>query len=377
MKNILGALLIVLLMDCNDGHKPGDKTTTAKTKVNKGSTADTTETPIIRFSDKQLEEFLDSIGKLPTQPLADKAAFYPDSVFKSPRQLDTLISPTDTKILKRAIHKGVMAVKTARRIFNNNAISYHCNTKSIFLNYRVGLIPVIYYPFNTNKGEYGICIGDPDNCLNAYLYFFKGNRIIAKHDLYQRHSDKLRWFVDGDGESVVYYSKEFDEGSGVWWFNTYFYKYEGNKLLPVLDEINNANLLQPSPWGARELWLESSIQKTNPLTIKMVYHQELPNTTVFDRDTDTTRQNIQIVNDSTIVQYDWNQKTKTFEGQYVRSKITKPQIISYYLVDNEVLFINCYYNKLKAFLSDKKTRDQTLYYLNLVKSHCEKKQRRN
>jgi hypothetical protein len=374
MKTVWGILLLFTTVACNNATKPTKKIIAVKAKINKSLTAGTTDRPLIKYSDKQLEAFLDSIGKLPTEPLAAKVAFIADSDFKSPRRMDKLISPADIKILKHAAHKGVMAVKTARRIFNNNQISYDCNTKSIFLTYKVGLIPVVYYPFNINKGEYGICIGDPDHCENAYLYFFKGDSVIAKHDLYQRFSDKLRWFKDGDGETIVYYIKQFDEGSGVWWFNYYFYKYDGNKLISVLNELQSANLIQPSPWGARELWLESSIQKTNPLTIKMVYHQELPDTAEFDHYTATPDTSPEIVNDSTIVQYTWNRQTKTFEGQYGQSKITKAQILSYYLVDNEILFINSYYNRLKNLISNKTTRRSTLHYLNLVKNYAGKKQ---
>jgi hypothetical protein len=364
MKKLIYLVAMLAVAACHNGSK-----SSANNSQKKLDTTGVEEKKDIQYSDQQLEQFLDSVGLLPTQPLANKAAFGADSIFKSPRRFDTLISPTDIKILKHAMRKGVMVAKTARRIFNNNEIRDSCNTKGVLLTYKVGLIPVLYYPFNTGKEEYGICIGDPDECQNACLYFFKGNNVIAKHDLYTRHSDKLRWFTDEDGESVVYYCKEFDEGSGVWWFNYYFYKYDGYQLVPALNELENANLLQPSPWAVRELWFESSIQKTNPLTIKMVYHQQLPDTGEIDDDTTRRNQNPLIVNDSTIVKYSWDRKSKTFEGGYNQLKISKPQILSYYVVDNEQLFINSHYNRLKGFLSDKKTRKITLHYLNIVKNH--------
>jgi hypothetical protein len=180
----------------------------------------------------------------------------------------------------------------------------------------------------------------------------------------------LKYFKDIDGKTVVYYRGEFTEGSGIWWYNFFFYKYDGDKIIPVLNELQNANLLQPSPWGARELWLESTVQKTNPLTIKMVYHQKLPDTLLSDTDNATRAgSGPMIVNDSTIVKYVWNEKTKTLDGQFAGSKITRAQILSYYLIDNERLFINANYKKLKALLLDKTTRKATLNYINLVKNY--------
>ena len=44
------------------------------------------------------------------------------------------------------------------------------------------------------------------------------------------------------------------------------------------------------------------------------------------------------------VQYAWNEQIKTLQGQYQNSKINKPQILSYYLQDNELLFVNANYN---------------------------------
>src|SRR5882724_7995440 len=64
----------------------------------------------IRYSDKRLESFLDSVGKLSTKALADKVAFGADSIFKNQILLDTTISSNDLAIIKQAIHKGYIGV---------------------------------------------------------------------------------------------------------------------------------------------------------------------------------------------------------------------------------------------------------------------------
>jgi hypothetical protein len=328
----------------------------------------------IRYSDKRLEDFLDSVGTLSAQSLADTVAFGADSVFKNQTSLDTTLSSKDFEIIKRAIHKGYISVKTARRIFHNPDISYDCNVKSIMLTYKKGLIPVVYYPFDkdtTQFNEFAVCIGDPGHCITAALYFFKGNRLIALHEGYNRFAPDLEHYKDSDGKTVVYYGKSFESGSGIWWNNYFFYKYEGNKLIPILNELQNGNR-QNFFWGPRVMWLESTVQKTNPLTIKMVYYQYLPNTASFS-DISNYDNDPKIVDDSTLVQYAWNEKTKTLQGDYGKSKITKPQILSYYLEDNELLFINSYYKTLKLALRDTTKRKATLIYLNIIKNHISKK----
>jgi len=369
VKNIFCLFLLLTMLSCTRKPKHDVKKIPLQ-KPASASTADTGKEKVFRYTDQQLESYLDSVGQLSTKPLADKVAFGADSVFKDQTALDSVISLKDLTILKHAIHKGVIAVKTARRIFGNNHISYDCTEKSILLTYKKGLIPVVYYSFDkdTNEfNEYAICVGDPGHCVEAALYFFKGNRLIALHDGYNRNAPDLEHYKDADGKTVVYYGKEFDNGSGIWWFNFFFYKYDGNKVIPVLDELQNGNR-QNFFWGPRVMWLESTVVKTNPLTIKMVYYQYLTEATPYyhasDRDSDA-----KIIDDSTFVQYTWNEQTKTLQGQYQNSRINKPQILSYYLQDNELLFMNAYYKTLKLALLDKKKRKAVLNYLNEIKNH--------
>ncbi len=328
--------------------------------VNQKTTNTAKET--VKYTGQQLEAFLDSVGRLPVKPLTDKETFYPDSVFKNQLQPDSEISAKDFISLKAAARQGVMRAELARRIFNNKEISDSCNEKSIFLTYKAGMIPVVYYPFDKDKhkfNEFALCIGDPGHCPNAFLYFFKGNRIIARHDYYNRYDTELQHYKDNDGKTIVYYVKEFSDGSGEWWNNYFFYKYDNNKLIPVLDELQNGNTL--GAWRYRPFWLESFIQKTNPLTIKMVYNQYLPDT---GKQTDGT----EIINDSTLVRYTWDEKSKTLQGQYNNSKISKAQILSYDISDNELLFINAYYLTLKNALHNKKSRKAVLDYLGKIKN---------
>jgi len=345
-----GLVWLALLISCTHPTK------TAKTEISSQNSTGRSA---------QLEVFLDSIGHLPQQALEDKVAFEPDSIFKSQKQMDTLLSQPDFDIIKQAALKGVMPARVARRVFHNSDISDSCNVESVLKTYKVGLIPVKYYPFSSNKhdfNEFALSIGDSFSCINAYLYFFSGNRIIAMHDGYNHGGPDVSYYKDADDKTVVYYGKEFNRGSGVSWDNFFFYKYDNNKLIPILNELEIGNL-QPPAFRAR--WLESTILSTHPLTIKMVYNQSfnqtvsLPDTTYFESSPD-------FINDSTAVRYAWDEQSKTLKGNYAQSKLSKAQIMSYYLANNEYLFINAYYKQLKQMLSDDKQRKWVLRYLEKV-----------
>jgi hypothetical protein len=95
----------------------------------------------------------------------------------------------------------------------------------------------------------------------------------------------------------------------------------------------------------------------------MVYHQ------YFFEDTNSPgSDHPDFINDSTIIQYKWDERSKTTQGQYAASKISKSQILSYYLFDNEHLFINSHYQLLKRMLHDSAQRKWELSYLNAVKN---------
>jgi hypothetical protein len=317
---------------------------------------------VIQYSDEQLEQFLDSIGRLSTQPLAIKVTAYADSIFKNPIKADSLITLNDFALLKRAAHKGSINIADARRIFGNVGIDTTCTSTSLFSTVQKGFIAVKYFPFDNNAfDEYAISLGDPDHCENARLCFMKANRIVAVHNGGSRYGLELSHFKDNDHKTIIYYRKEFVSGSGNWWNNLFFYKYDNGKLIPVLNELQNGNM-QAGGMGDRVLWMESFVQKTNPLTIKMVYYDQLPDTTRVDDFGPYS------INDSTTVEYTWNNNLKILEGQYFKSKISKAQILSYYLGNTDLLFIRSYYPLLKSSLADTAKRRLTLKYLNVVKN---------
>jgi len=360
MNNQICFAACMLLLGCKDPGKIKPINRNHTTSSSKAAIEKSTNP--IHYSDRELEAFLDSIGKLPTQPLVDKVAFYADSVFLNQLPTSKTLSPEQFDLVQQAARTSVISISSAQRIFPDVAIDSICNASRIDLTYQKGLVPVVYYPFNREGfDEFALCIGDPEHCPNAVLYFFKGNKIIAKHDGYSRFFGlDLKHYKDSDGRTVVYYVHEFTEGSGVWWNNYFFYKYDGDTLLPILNELQNGNL--QSPWGFRIFWLESTIQKENPLTIKMVYYVQLPDTTKPDLGS-------RIIDDSTLVRYETSEPTKKLVARYQNSKITGSQVLSYYVEDNDLLFINSYYKTLKKALRDTGQKRATLNFLNEEKNY--------
>lgn len=343
MKNYILLLFIFFsLLSCNK-------------KQTVESNLDSNEKNEISYSDLQLEKFLDSVGNLPTNQLMDKVAFKSDSIFKNKIQIDKVISNSDFSKLKKAIQLNQIKFSEAMNIFSKEDIEVYQKSDTI---------PLTFFSFDNNKNDYNefaISLGNPDLDWSCELYFFKSNKLISNHKINHRYGLELKHFKDGDGKAVVYYKENYQSGSGIWWYNYYFYKYYDNNLIPILNELENTCL--EFPWSIRVLWFESFVEKTNPLTLKMVFNQAFSDSIVSKK----------FVEDSTFVQYNWDEKSKTMIGDYKKSKITKPQILSYYIEENELLFINSHYEILKQNLKDKNLRIHTFNYLTQVKEYYESK----
>ncbi|MDR2840632.1 MAG: hypothetical protein LBV75_05135, partial [Paludibacter sp.] len=236
-------LFLLFFISCGNGggQKNNVATETDSTKV-------TNEEKLqIQYTDQQLENYLDSIGNLPTCQLANKVSFVADSIFKNQLQIDKLISASDFAKLKQAIKQEKIDRKTAISIFGK------INVDSSYL--EKGKIPVTLISFDKNKNdfnEYAICLGYPDMGWSCELYFFKHNKILALHRIEHRYGLVIEHYKDNDGKTVIYYKENFGTGTGIWQFNFYFYKYYDNKLIPILNVLENGNL--DMHWGDRIFW---------------------------------------------------------------------------------------------------------------------------
>lgn len=356
MKVAIYIFTLFILMSCGKHQQQGSIASVEADTTITDTTA--TEKEQIQYTDQQLESFLDSIGGLSTQSLADKVAFTADSTFKNQVRVTKPISDADFSKLKKAINEKdeierVLDLNTTKRIFGE------INVDSLYI--QSGQIPLTFISFDKDKSdfnEYAICLGYPNEGWSCKLYFCKKNKIVAEHVVNHHYGLELQHYKDSDGRTVIYYKENFGTGSGIWQFNFYFYKYHNGKLIPILNELENGNL--QGGWGLRMYWLETSVITNTPLTMKMVYYQELYDTSGIGH---------RIIDDSTFVQYSWSEKTKTLMGNYDKAKINKQQTLTYFLADNELLFINTHLKILKTHLRDKTKRPLILKYLNRIKNH--------
>ncbi|NUN99228.1 MAG: hypothetical protein HUU01_01295 [Saprospiraceae bacterium] len=354
MKEFAYNLLIASFLICYSGCGQPDRSGVSLAVQNAPGGSTSVYIPPLLYSDAELEAFFDSIGNLPPELWMDSISFYSDSIFKNPEQLDVTLSPKDFERLKTACKVGDMEFELASKIFKNLPADTTLYAQSGF--------PITFFSFDHRENEFNefaIFPVHPSAGWDGEFYFFKKNKLIARHDVSYRHSFFIDHYKDRDGKTVVFYKYNFAGGSGIWQYNYYFYKYYGNQLIPVLNELENANL---NLWQNRSFWLESTIQKTNPLTIKMVYHQDFR---------DSANQ-VRILEDSTLVRYFWDEPSRTLKGDYSSAKISREQIFSYYLTGHhELLFMNTHRSLLKQGISgnNPSKRRAIIAYLNEVKSN--------
>lgn len=295
------------------------------------------------YQEAYLESFLDSVGRLPIEPMVRKAGVYSDSLFHNLKNLSIEWSEADFQQLKAGAKKG----QIQEALIKKYQLKY--DPKEV----NEGQVVVEGFFFDESNSEFAIGISSLGS-WSAEVYFFQKNRCIAYQHVEHRYGLELEHYTDAEGKTVVYYRENFESGTGIWWYDFYFYRYENQKLVPILRELQNGNLSVMPAYQAR--WLESSVVKTKPLTLKMRYYL-------------TGENEEYIINDSTEVRYEWDATNKVLHGDYQDSKLSKEQILSYNLATpNDLFFIRAHYATFKQLLKDKVKRKLVLYYLNDVKA---------
>jgi len=348
-KNIFLLFFLMVIIACNQRNNESENI------KNKKALHKNQELKQVNFSEKSLIAFIDSVKRLSTDSLIEKGSFYSDSIFLDIKQINQKLNRLDFNTLKTAIKKKSINILQAEKIFGKIDLdSNYLGKKNI---------PVKFYAFdNGNYKEFAISFNKNWVRGITNLYFFNADSLLAKKAIYNYYGLELKHYKDVDGKTIIYYREDYITGSGIWWNNLYFYKYYNNRFIPILNELSNGNV-QNDFGGPRVKWLESIIQKTNPLVLKMVYYQG------FNYMKSENVETNYLLNDSTMVEYKWDEQSRTLKGAYQSSKITKPQILTYYVQDNELLYINIYHDLLKNQMRDKQKGKLILKFLNTVKNY--------
>lgn len=342
----------MLIQACKDRQGKIHDQASDTLDITKAVLSDSTTPPFFQYSLAEKLQFLDSVSKLNLQSLKDSTTFDEDSTFQRRKNFAITLTIEDFEKLKYACKKGRMSIETAKRLFPN------FDDSTLIIAEEENRIIIHHIPLsnkNDNFDEFAVSLGSSD--WSNLVYFFKKNQLIAFHDIYHRYGLEIKHFTGADGNTTIYYKQNFASGSGIWQFNYYFYKYMGNKLIPVLNILENGNYTWPGP---RTYWLETFVQSENPLKLKFVYNFLFKDSLGSE-----------LLNDSTEVIYNYDQNLRAYIGHYKDSKINADKILTYYLGDNELLFINAYNQELKAWIDgkDKIKRERTLNYLNKVMNY--------
>jgi len=263
--------------------------------------------------------------------------------------MSLFINDKDFETLKMGAKTGKLDLLTANKIF-----THPIDSSYISGNY----VNISFLPFNKNNAfnEFGICIGDYHFSMENDVYFLKENRVIAFHQIFHRYGLDIYSFKDSDNRTTVYYRQNFGSGTGLWQFNLFFYKYIGDKLEPVLNIPESSN---HEAWDGHVYALESEILKTSPLSLRYFYKQEI---------TDTTSNIVELVNDSAIAHFLWNENKMDYTRKFT-AKFSYRNLLSYADYDNSYI-IESYYPLLKTILTGKDTikKNIVLNYLHNIRN---------
>lgn len=340
MKRFILLTAYLLLLSCNN------------VKNVQTATSGSADSFVGHDPDVQPLAFLDSIAKLDPDILNQGIKTVSDSVFMSHQDILRVLSVSDFEALKKTDLSKITDYGLLRKIFPER--KEHINKD---------MMPrMAFYHFSENKfDKFAVEFGD---WLGSTVYFFVENKMIARHDIYHKYGLELESFVNENNEVIIYYKVNFISGTDIFHNNYNFYMYDNDKLLPILNEIENTNL--GYSWTTRSYWLETAIVSTSPLALKMVYGQSLPNTEDDDE--------FIIVKDSAVVRYSWDSAVSRYTPDYSGTGLSNNIILSYYLADNELLFINTHHTLLKKFITgnDSTLRKAVVEYINTVREAYKK-----
>jgi hypothetical protein len=345
MRNVCLLVLSIVLLAC---HPQSEQSLVA-------SDSDTSSSYFIQYSEKDLWTFLDSVGNADLTPGVQSLRNTVDSVLEHPVRLHKILRKLDYEKLKTQLKEEAIDLELALRIFPLLEFD-----SSFLIQEEKYKLPVMYIPFQNGADEFAVAIGH-DGVGRNDVYFFKGNKILAKHNIYHRYGLDLKFLRDEAQQLIVYYKVNYGSGTGIWWHQYNFYRYEKEQLRPVLTEIQNINL--QFPWSIRAYWIQASVVNERPLKIKFVYNNQFYDTlALYD-----------FIDDSTIVTYYTNTTTGMYEADFTNSSLNPQKLLSYFHADNELLFIQAHYGQFKEQLTTGTTamKQAILDYLNEVKNRQE------
>ncbi len=311
-------------------------------------------------------EVIEKVLAIDRETLVAESQAIVDSFYRKHTAFNLEISDEDYEQLKEGCKKRTLSIDFLQEILPG-----YEPDKDVYLDVVKRTYPIDYYIFSEDKNDFDYYVIIPEKGSAPFFcaYFFKEKTLIERHDVYQSEYLKVDYFKTDSGDCIIYYPQLFVKVTGSFWENYFFYRYtHDNKLMPVLNELRTAATTMP--WNPKTYQYNTEILNTNPLEISMNYE-------VYTFDTETKAHTLWM-RQATTTSYDWNDSLRQYVPQFTDSMFNRSIITSFYLLNNERLFIHCFADELRKMLFGDNIllSKLTSTYLNKVRSNIERGNRK-
>ena len=253
--------------------------------------------------------------------------------------------------LKNAIRQGQMDLRMAKRIFPNLVVD------SIFLSTLKANnhVQIGFHSFDSDQSDFthfAISIGGNDPWQHE-VYFFHSSTILAKHRIFHHDVLNFQHYTDQQNNTVVYYTVNLGSGTGYFWNQWNFYRYDQIGFNPLLSEISSYYCQFPS---RRVCSIEGKVANTKPLKI----HYVMSNNLVSEDDLE-----FPFLNDSALVEFKMDVSDQKLYPSSSDGTGYSNIHVPYYSDQHELAFIQANYKRMKEIFILPNALNQLLlcYYL--------------
>lgn len=291
-----------------------------------------------------LKSFLDSISELDVKTLIPQNR-ESDSIFRSMKKVNKLISQKDFGIIKKALETNKILSSKVYKLFGEKGFLENDNTSDTIHFHS-------YFPTEKKDVTKEFVVSVDWNGQNGYkwFYFFRGNRLLSKVKIRYYFEVGLKLYRNEGGRVICCFPQNQAYGSSLKWDNYNFYLFDDNDLKPVLNELMLVHFYYPLD-PKKEL--DSKIISYVPLKIEMTY-----NSFYYNFHQDTVKSYSQGID---TLEYKWDKLSK----QYVcvnDSVFPYEKRLTYELEENNHLFLHQHAKELNKMLLS----EDSLYVLHCI-----------
>lgn len=288
-----------------------------------------------KYSETRLRDFLDSVGHLSALDMGKGLATNFYAIGDDIEHFNHAFGDKDISMLRVAMKTNFLDTAVLKKLPLPHHEEYRENNATY----------VTIYSFDDHPEDmdcFAFCFGGVGALEESDWFFFKSKKLVARHHILHRFDLKMEHFKDYDGNVVVYYNVSVRGGTGFGNSEYHFFKYDQDKLIPVLAEVEHSGKGLMFDYDLKDI--EAEIIKTRPLTMKFNFLRNFGHSN-FNPIPQT------IIEDSTLVTYHWKNTCRCFVGDYGQLNLNEQQLLSFRLDKDDVFFANAHYETLKKYLN--------------------------